>query len=140
MNDLIKEKISEYEKRLLILNGQPINFESDRRLIEREQRELTIRIDTLKSILNASSQDTIKIIKEVRVKRKRSTPFTTGFLDDSTESFESGYDTGFSDGQRLLRTKSCISSPHSSRTMSGRKIPLKDLRMMNPLHSRRMMD
>lgn len=103
MNDLIKEKISEYEKRLLILNGQPINFESDRRLIEREQRELTIRIDTLKSILNASRQETIKIIKEVHVKRKRPTPFCTGFLDDSTESFESGYDTGFSDAQRMLR-------------------------------------
>lgn len=103
MKTVIEAKLAEYGRRLLVLNEQPINFESDHRLIEREQRELVIRVDTLKSLLNSPPTDTISIVKSTQAKRKRPTPFTTGFLDDSTESFESGYDKGFSDGQRLLR-------------------------------------
>lgn len=45
----------------------------------------------------------IKAIKSIKLKRTRPEPFTTGFLDDSTEKFEDGYNTGFADAQRMFR-------------------------------------
>lgn len=45
----------------------------------------------------------INAIKSIKIKRTRPEPFTTGFLDDSTEKFEDGYNAGFADAQRMFR-------------------------------------
>lgn len=47
----------------------------------------------------------INLIKSLKVKRTKPEPYTGAFLDDSTESRESGYNEGFADAQRIFRAQ-----------------------------------
>lgn len=103
MKQQIEEELREYENDLVNAECTLPVFESDVRIRDRKITELKIRIDTLKRILHRYGDTNIDVVKSTKVKRNRPHPFSGGGLDDSTESFESGYDKGFTDGQRMLR-------------------------------------
>jgi len=103
MKQQIETELRQYEADLLKAECVLPVFESDVRLRDRKISELNLRIDTLKSILGKYGDVELDVVKNTKVKRKRPYPFSGGGLDDSSESFESGYDKGFADGQRILR-------------------------------------
>lgn len=103
MKQQIETELKQYEADLLKTECVLPVFESDVRLRDRKISELNLRIDTLKSILGKYGDTNLDVVKSTKVKRNRPHPFSGGGLDDSTESFESGYDKGFTDGQRMLR-------------------------------------
>lgn len=103
MRQHIEKEIKRFENEIAYNESREILYESDVRTINRNISELKIRLETLKSILSAHGDIEIEVVKKTKVRRTRPQPFSGGGLDDSTESFESGYDKGFSDAQRILR-------------------------------------